>query len=130
MDFRLIDPHEAWHTDENLGRADPACSAERVERASAELAPAPHQLPPAPRHFAGRGGETDSLTELLERAQPPRGTVVIVAIHGQAGIGKTALALSWAHQISDRFPDGQLFINLRGYDPSRGMIRGKAGAGA
>ena len=75
----------------------------------------PRQLPPAVRHFAGRADELDALTRLATEAGE---AAVITAIHGTAGIGKTALAVYWAHQVADRFPDGQLFVNLRGFDPT------------
>jgi DNA-binding SARP family transcriptional activator/transcriptional regulator with XRE-family HTH domain/tetratricopeptide (TPR) repeat protein len=75
----------------------------------------PRQLPAAPRGFAGRAGELHALSGLLER--DPSG-VVIVALIGMAGIGKTALAVHWAHRVVGRFPDGQLFANLRGFSHS------------
>jgi DNA-binding SARP family transcriptional activator/transcriptional regulator with XRE-family HTH domain len=79
---------------------------------------APRQLPAGPRSFAGRGGELALLSELVERDLNESGGVVIVALTGMAGIGKTALALHWAHQVAERFTDGQLFVNLRGSGPS------------
>ena len=78
----------------------------------------PRQLPAAVAGFAGRAAELEALTSLLEEAALPGGTVVISAIDGTAGIGKTALAVQWAHQVADRFPDGQLYVNLRGFDPA------------
>jgi DNA-binding SARP family transcriptional activator/Tfp pilus assembly protein PilF len=79
----------------------------------------PRQLPAAVRHFAGRAGELADLTGVLDipDTQLPE-TVVISAIGGTAGVGKTALAVHWAHQVAARFPDGQLYVNLRGFDPS------------
>jgi DNA-binding SARP family transcriptional activator len=80
--------------------------------------PVPRQLPVSPRHFAGRARELQALTGLLEQAAwKSPGTVVISAIGGTAGVGKTALAVHWAHQIAHQFPGGQLYVNLRGFDP-------------
>jgi tetratricopeptide (TPR) repeat protein/transcriptional regulator with XRE-family HTH domain len=79
---------------------------------------APHQLPAGVRHFAGRDGQLRELTRLLGEVGQPDRTVVISAIGGIAGIGKTALAVHWAHQVAAEFPDGQLYANLRGFDPS------------
>jgi DNA-binding SARP family transcriptional activator/tetratricopeptide (TPR) repeat protein len=79
----------------------------------------PQQLPAAVSHFAGRANELAELTELMDRSdeQVPR-AIVISAIGGTAGVGKTALAVRWAHQVAGRFPDGQLYANLRGFDPA------------
>lgn len=81
----------------------------------------PAELPHDTPGFAGRSGELDRLHSLLEPARAPgtANTVVISAIGGAAGIGKTALAVHWAHQVRDRFPDGQLYVNLHGFDHDR-----------
>ena len=87
--------------------------------------PVPAQLPPATAGFAGRNAELASLDAFLpppaDTAAPAR-AVVISAIAGTAGVGKTALALHWAHRVRDRFPDGQLYVNLRGFDPSGPVV--------
>ena len=76
----------------------------------------PRQLQAGSRHFAGRTAELEHLDALLDQVRPA-GPVVITAIGGTGGVGKTALALHWAHRVAGRFPDGQLHVNLRGYDP-------------
>jgi tetratricopeptide (TPR) repeat protein/transcriptional regulator with XRE-family HTH domain len=78
----------------------------------------PRQLPAAVAYFTGRSAELGALTLIVDSAGAAPGTVVISAIGGTAGVGKTALALHWAHRIADRFGDGQLYVNLRGFDPS------------
>ena len=81
------------------------------------LRPVPRQLPPTITRFAGRNFELYALDRMLEQAEASR-NVLIVAITGGAGVGKSTLALRWAHEISGRFPDGQLYVNLRGFGPS------------
>jgi DNA-binding SARP family transcriptional activator/tetratricopeptide (TPR) repeat protein len=79
----------------------------------------PRQLPAAVAGFTGRAAELQALTRVLDEAGAGEaGTVVISAIGGTAGVGKSALALYWAHQVAARFGDGQLYVNLRGFDPS------------
>jgi tetratricopeptide (TPR) repeat protein/transcriptional regulator with XRE-family HTH domain len=79
--------------------------------------PVPAQLPADVASFVGRTDQLRRLTKLLDGGDRPA-TVVISAIAGTAGVGKTALAVHWAHQSLDRFPDGQLYVNLRGFDPA------------
>lgn len=78
----------------------------------------PRQLPPPIGHFTGRREQLRDLDELLEATSPG---VVISAVSGMAGVGKTALAVHWSHRVADRFPDGQLYVDLRGYDHRRPM---------
>jgi tetratricopeptide (TPR) repeat protein len=80
--------------------------------------PVPRQLPAYTPHFVGRDDELRELTQLLETVAPGGDMATILAIDGTAGVGKTALALRWAYQMAQRFPDGQLYVNMRGFDPS------------
>jgi len=82
----------------------------------------PRELPGPVRPFVGRQAELEALTRRLDED----GTVVISAVRGTAGVGKTALAVHWAHQVASRFPDGQLYVNLRGYDPGTPVSAGQA----
>ena len=79
------------------------------------LGPGPRQLPAPVRDFVGRAVELRLLDRLAETV---RSGPVVVAVTGTAGVGKTALALHWAHRVADRFPDGQLYVNLRGFGPT------------
>ncbi|MCL6731195.1 AfsR/SARP family transcriptional regulator [Streptomyces neyagawaensis] len=89
-------------------------------------APIPAQLPHDLPTFTGRRAELEEVLALLETATTvpcsAPGTVVISAIGGMAGIGKTTLAVHWAHRVADRFPDGQLYVNLRGFTPSGAVM--------
>ncbi|HEV2373250.1 MAG TPA: tetratricopeptide repeat protein [Streptosporangiaceae bacterium] len=89
----------------------------------------PHQLPATVRQFTGREPELATLTALTEEDGGAGGTVVISALSGTAGVGKTALAVHWAHRVAERFPDGQLYVNLRGFDPEQPMTADDALAG-
>jgi transcriptional regulator with XRE-family HTH domain len=83
--------------------------AERAASTAASHHP-PRQLPAPPQLFTGRAAELTDLAKIHDAS-----TVVITAIDGMAGVGKTALAVQAAHQMADRYPDGQLFIDLHGY---------------
>ncbi|MDX8036050.1 BTAD domain-containing putative transcriptional regulator [Lentzea sp. BCCO 10_0856] len=72
----------------------------------------PRQLPAPPRSFTGRARELTALDAVLT-GRPP----VVAAVSGMAGVGKTALAVHWAHRVAARFPDGQLYVNLRAFGP-------------
>ncbi|MGH3213057.1 MAG: ATP-binding protein, partial [Trebonia sp.] len=103
---------------------EPALAARPAVTAAAKTAevpaePAvPRQLPTAVPYFAGRTSELRLLDAMLSDAGRGSTGVVISAIGGTAGVGKTALALNWAHRVAPNFPDGQLYANLRGFDPA------------
>ncbi|MGW0518896.1 ATP-binding protein [Crossiella sp. NPDC003009] len=79
--------------------------------------PRPQQLPPSPSTFTGREPELAALNGALAGSATEGATVAISALNGAGGVGKTWLAVHWAHQNAYRFPDGQLFVDLRGFDP-------------
>jgi DNA-binding SARP family transcriptional activator len=83
----------------------------------------PRQLPTGAAHFTGRAGELRVLDILREKVGSFEGTVAIAAITGTAGVGKTTLALHWAHQNVHEFPDGQLYVNLRAFGPSSAPMK-------
>ncbi|MCD0443582.1 hypothetical protein LO763_08065 [Glycomyces sp. A-F 0318] len=75
----------------------------------------PTTLPRANTRFTGREQETRLLDGHLDAADGEAGLAVVT---GMGGVGKTALAVRWAHRVAHRFPDGQLYVNLRGFDPA------------
>ncbi|MGI5179786.1 BTAD domain-containing putative transcriptional regulator [Dactylosporangium sp. CA-152071] len=94
----------------------PTATPVTTQASPAPLVPTPlvpAQLPAALRGFTGRDAELARLDALL--AQAGRQTV-ICTVAGTAGVGKTTLVVHWAHQVAARFPDGQLYVNLRGFD--------------
>jgi DNA-binding SARP family transcriptional activator len=122
-----IDPGQALRDLEMaILRQDQALSAPAAAAAlAAPLVPAPAQLPSAMPAFTGRTTELASLDALagLDVIVPPRAgagpaTVAVCAVSGTAGVGKTALVVHWAHLVAKWFPDGQLYVNLRGFDPA------------
>jgi tetratricopeptide (TPR) repeat protein/DNA-binding XRE family transcriptional regulator len=81
------------------------------------LALVPRQLPAPVRHFVGRASELKALDDVLDQVGKDA-TAVVSIIGGTAGVGKTTLAVHWAHQVAQHFPDGQVYPDLRGFDPS------------
>ncbi|MFJ6835705.1 AfsR/SARP family transcriptional regulator [Streptomyces sp. NPDC091209] len=95
--------------------------------ATARLGELPSQLPMGVRGFTGRQDELAHLDGLLAAAAGPPRAVAICAVSGTAGVGKTALAVHWARTAQGAFPDGQLYVNLRGFAPG-GPVMGPAEA--
>ncbi|GGU32787.1 AfsR/SARP family transcriptional regulator [Lentzea flava] len=86
----------------------------------------PAQLPADVYAFTGREHELSTLDKMLVEADGTSTAVVVSAVSGTAGVGKTSLVLRWAHRVRDRFPDGQLYVDLRGYDAERPLTAADA----
>lgn len=86
----------------------------------------PAQLPADVPDFSGRDAELSALDRLLTPGAGSPTAMALSVVSGTAGVGKTALAVHWAHRARDRFPDGQLYVNLRGYDPDHPVSPGAA----
>jgi len=93
-----------------------------IHRAETAFAVTPSQLPGDVRGFVNRHTELAILTSAAGVQPDDPHAAVVTVITGTAGVGKTSLALHWAHRVRDRFPDGQLYINLRGYDPGQPAV--------
>lgn len=107
------------------GRADEVVQARDISGGvhfhqggqESETQPKPQQLPADVRGFVNRQEELRELDAILTGEDGEPLVVTVCVIVGTAGVGKTSLAVHWAHQVRSRFPDGQLYVNLRGYDP-------------
>jgi DNA-binding SARP family transcriptional activator len=124
---------------EQILRADPAlllpATGSGAKPGSSVAGSVPRQLPADVAGFTGRAAELTALDSLLlpaaaDGADPNRATAAVIsAVSGTAGVGKTALAVHWAHQAAGRFGGGQLYVNLRGYDPGQPVTAAEALAG-
>lgn len=115
-------PQQPDPTQQPVSSAELAESAEPSFPVAVQAAARPAQLPADLPTFVGRHAELERTRALLPADGGAPATVVISAVGGMAGIGKTTLAVHWAHEVADRFPDGQLYINLRGFDPTGSMV--------
>ena len=89
--------------------------------------PMPWQLPPAVPDFTGRAAQIGAMLSVLRAPGGARSDAVgLVTVTGMGGIGKTALAVQAAHKLADSYPDGHLYLNLRGYGPGQPMTTADA----
>ncbi|MEV0385509.1 BTAD domain-containing putative transcriptional regulator [Nonomuraea sp. NPDC050643] len=122
-----IDPgDELRQLHQSILRADPALHLTPPQPAAQQPEPVglrPRQLPTDMAAFIGRAGQLQALDRLLKPADNPLATqpVRVAAITGTAGVGKTALVVHWAHHAHQHFPDGQLYVDLRGFGPGQPM---------
>jgi DNA-binding SARP family transcriptional activator len=89
----------------------------------------PAQLPADVAGFRGRTAQLAELDSLVPGDEQTSTDLRIAVVSGTAGVGKTAVAVHWAHRVRDRFPDGQLYLDLRGFGPGRPVEPGDALSG-
>ncbi len=113
---QLTDAHLAVLRQELPGAPAPGRSTTH----QVEVTPA--ELPAATPFLTGRSAALRSLDRLLTGTAGAQPAAAIAAISGGPGTGKTALAVHWAHSVREHFPDGQLFVNLRGFHPTGPVV--------
>jgi tetratricopeptide (TPR) repeat protein len=124
--------HNAWTRSEMSGSAENVVQARDVSGGihfhtpSPSAGPKPRQLPADVRGFVNRDTELTRLSSMLFRRAADDGTVAVIVVTGTAGVGKTSLIIHWAHQMQERFADGQLYVNLRGYDAGEPVTAAEA----
>ncbi len=123
---RACDGDEAWWRGKWVEVNSARRNRKPRDQRTAWRQPPPRQLPATVAEFVGRTDELDVLTRQLDRSREDAGSVVITSIGGSAGVGKTALAVWWGSRMSDRFPDGQLYVDLHGYGSDRPRRPGDA----
>ncbi len=94
--------------------------------AAATHAPVPRQLPGDVRGFVNRATAIQRLDSVLADHRSGPGARALVVLTGTAGVGKTSLAVRWAHRVRGSFPDGHLYLNLRGCDPGAPLTPSEA----
>jgi tetratricopeptide (TPR) repeat protein len=106
--------------DAQVGKIVNIACVERFELVNAAVRPAPtslYGLPADTADFTGRDNDVGELEELLRSGGSRAGVVMISALTGKPGVGKSALAIHVAHRLRDHYPDAQLYVNLRGAEP-------------
>ncbi|WP_067793688.1 AfsR/SARP family transcriptional regulator [Actinomadura formosensis] len=101
-------------------RTDPALL--RVPGTQLNVDRPPHNLPHDSRAFAGRDAELRQLLDMVPSAREPGSGVTVISLDGMPGVGKTALAVRLAHRLAERFPDGQIFLELHAHDARRDPV--------
>lgn len=119
---------------ERILAADPTLTVAPGDTRGPQVAPptaltVPAQLPADVRAFTGRTRELATLDRSLAPPDGDEPPLTVMLLSGTAGVGKSALAVRWAHRVRDAFPDGQLYVNLRGYDAEQPVAVGDALAG-